>query len=155
MNGELIHNFLTNLESEDNHSLIEAIREGYECIFEGYADVVDVNYVDPVSRMNRQAAYDNSLNGNNALSILQRSSEILNNDFYSRFPDNEPELDVYTTTVYTGDNMQAIESDNPYKDMDDDFDLTQKRTGMYNQNYEDDGIDDSFGFSSSDIDTLV
>lgn len=105
MEQELKH-FLESLTSNENAPVMETVMKGYECIFEGYADVVDEVSVDATTRFNQMAAYNASLDGNNILSFLQRSSERLNPRYTI---DEEPELD----NIGTSDIMGNVYSSAP------------------------------------------
>ena len=139
-----MHTFLSKLKDNDNKLLVEDILSGYDAIFEGYADVVDMDRTDAVTRFSRSTAYDSMISGMPVLNFLNNSSEILNNQFYSKYPDMEPELDVYMTTSYMTDEDMRITD--PMADADDSQYMQQNMT---------DGLDDSFGFSSSDLENLV
>ena len=145
MNNDKMHTFLSKLKDNDNKLLVEAILDGYNAIFEGYADVADVNTMDAVTRFSRSTAYDSMINGMPTLNFLNNSSDILNNHYYSKYPDTEPELDVYTTTSYMSDeDMRIID---PMAETDDEM--------QYMQHNMTDGFEDSFGFSSADLENLV
>lgn len=94
MEHELKH-FLESLVSNENAPVMETVMKGYKCIFEGYADVVDEVSVDATTRFNQMVAYNASLDGNNILSFLQRSSESLNPRYSV---DEEPGLDNFGTS---------------------------------------------------------
>ena len=96
MNDKFIQ-FLHKLENEQNKSLIESVRHGYSVIFEGYADVRDIESVDAVTMYNRRAAFDSSMNGNNVLAFLQNSSETLSNKYTY---DDEDYLDDNPTSEF-------------------------------------------------------
>lgn len=144
MNNDKMHTFLSNLKDDDNKLLVEAILDGYNAIFEGYADVADFDRTDAVTRFSRSTAYDSLMGGMPTLNFLNNSSEILNNQYYSKYPDVDPELDVYTTTSYLTDEDMRITD--PMADADDSQYMQQNTT---------DGFEDSFGFSSSDLENLV
>ena len=84
MNNDKMHTFLSKLKDNDNKLLVEAILSGYDAIFEGYADVVDMDRTDAVTRFSRSTAYDSMISGMPVLNFLNNSSEILNNQFYSK-----------------------------------------------------------------------
>jgi hypothetical protein len=89
--------FLDKLETKQNKSLIESIRQGYSVIFEGYADVRDIESVDAITKFSRQAAFNSSMEGNNILTFLQNSSEKLSN-LYTY--DDEEHLDGNPTSSF-------------------------------------------------------
>ncbi len=144
MKNDKMHTFLSNLKDDDNKLLVEAILSGYNAIFEGYADVADFDRTDAITRFSKSTAYDSHMSGMPTLNFLNNSSDILNAHYYSKYPDAEPELDVYTTTSYMSDeDMRIID---PMADSDD---------SQYMQHNITDGFEDSFGFSSSDLEHLV
>ena len=144
MNNDKMHTFLSKLKDDDNKLLVEAIIDGYNAIFEGYADVADIDRTDAITRFSRGVAYDSLMSGMPTLNFLNNSSDILNNHYYSKYPDAEPELDVYMTTSYLTDEHMHITD--PLADTDDSHYMQQNAT---------DGYDDSFGFSSDDLESLV
>lgn len=89
--------FLHALSREENKSLMENVLKGYSCIFEGYADVRDVERVDATTQFSRRAAFNASMDGNNIMAFLQRSGESLA-DRYT--VDYEPELDNIGTSDF-------------------------------------------------------
>lgn len=107
MEQELKH-FLESLVSNENAPVMETVMKGYDCIFEGYADVVDEVSVDATTRFNQMAAYNSSLDGNNILSFLQRSSERLNPRYTV---DEEPELDNIGTSDIMGHTYRSTPMD--------------------------------------------
>jgi hypothetical protein len=100
--------FLESLASNENAPVMETVMKGYKCIFEGYADVVDEVSFDATTRFNQMAAYNSSLDGNNILSFLQRSSEQLNPRYSV---DEEPELDNFGTSDIMGNPYQSTQID--------------------------------------------
>lgn len=96
-----LKDFLRTLYRDECSSLMDSVFKAYYCIFEGYADVRDEHIVDTTTLFNQRAAYNASLQGNNILSFLQRSSEQLLNKYTI---DDELELDEYDTTHITSGN---------------------------------------------------
>lgn len=152
------HDFLNNVKTDENKAVIEAITQGYKCLCEGYADVRNYgDSVDAVTQFNRQVAYNSSIAGNDILAFLTRSGEEMQGLFTE---DPNPELDRYTTTMYLSDNDDYtqeydIDEESPYKELENELDYTRNNTGIRNSRNADDGIDESFGFSDGDIDSLV
>src|SRR5574343_107900 len=112
MKEKILKEFLNSFDNYKDASLIESINNGYKCIFEGYADVRDVEQEDAVTMFNRHAAYNTQFGSN-------------------------PELDLITTTVHfePTDGMETYgnESYEDYTeaqasndDYDDGFGLTTK-----------------------------
>lgn len=128
--------FLTALSRDENSSLMENILKGYSCIFEGYADVRDEHTLDATTMFNQRAAYNSSLEGNNILSFLQRSSEQLSDKYTI---DNEPELDGNGTSDFTASNYGRQP------------DLDQVDASYYNQPK---SFEDSLGLTASDLQEL-
>jgi hypothetical protein len=89
--------FIDKLETTDNKLLIEAIQSGFNAIFEGYADVRDVETEDALTMFNRQAANVAMGHGNPVLQFLQNSAE-KTSQMYTF--DDEDELDDYDTIDY-------------------------------------------------------
>ena len=140
MKEKILKEFLNSFDNYKDASLIESINNGYKCIFEGYADVRDVEQEDAVTMFNRHAAYNTQFGSNPVLAFLQRSGELLKNR-YSEDPN--PELDLITTTVH--------------------FEPTDGMEAYGNESYEDyteaqvnnDDYDDGFGLTSRDLKDLV
>lgn len=96
-----LKHFLESLSRTNNSAVMETVLNGYKCIFEGYADVVDIESIDATTRFNQMAAYNASLDGNNILSFLQRSSERIASQYSV---DDEPELDLYSTSTFNSNS---------------------------------------------------
>lgn len=139
MNEKILKQFIDSFTTKENASLIESIHTGYSCIFEGYADVRDIETEDAVTMFNRQAAYNSSYGSNPVLSFLQRSSEMLQNKYTE---DPNPELDSIRTTIHyePTDGMQSYDND------------------LYENYYEtqanDEDYDNGFGLTSRDLKDL-
>lgn len=131
--------FLEALSRDENSSLMENVLKGYSCIFEGYADVRDEHTVDATTMFNKRTAFNSSMEGNNILSFLQRSSEQLSGKYSV---DNEPELDNNGTSDFNGGNFgrQA------------DLDVsTQIDASDYNNPQQ---FEDNLGLTASDLQDL-
>jgi len=89
--------FIEKLETSNNKSVLEAVQSGYLAIFEGYADVRDVEHEDALVMFNRQAANVALGQGNPVLQFLQNSAE-QTSQMYSF--DDETELDDNDTIDY-------------------------------------------------------
>lgn len=89
--------FLEALARDEDSPLMENVLKGYSCIFEGYADVRDIDTTDATTRFNRQAAFNASMDGNNIMAFLQNSSERLAGNYSV---DTEPELDNIITSDF-------------------------------------------------------
>lgn len=131
--------FLENLSREDNKSLMENVLKGYSCIFEGYADVRDVESVDATTRFSRQAAFNASMDGNNIMAFLQRSSENLANKY---MVDTEPELDNIGTSDYTAPSYGRSYDLDSYDQVD---------AAEYNQPQ---SFEENLGLTSKDLEEL-
>ena len=92
----LLESFLDKLSSEDT-TLMETIKNGFHCIFEGYADVRDIEAPDALTQFNRMAANTAMNMGNPILSFLQNSAMSRANLFSY---DDEPELDDFDTSDF-------------------------------------------------------
>ena len=138
MNEKILKEFIKAFETNDNKSLIESINTGYKCIFEGYADVRDIETEDAVTMFNRHAAYNSGFGENPVMSFLQRSGESLKN-MYSEDPN--PELDYITTTIHFNptDSIQSVESYDDYEE----------------EEPSNDDYSDGFGLTSRDLKDLV
>ena len=88
--------FLGRLETADNKAVIEAIRQGFQAITEGYGDLREapVQANDNFSYMAAQTA---SSIGNDVLNFLGQSAEQRNHMFTV---DDEPELDDFDTSPF-------------------------------------------------------
>lgn len=122
MDTQKFNSFLNNLERDDNKSLVESIRQGFNVIFESYADVVENSVIhqdgtDAVTRFTRRTAYDSSMAGNNILAFLERSRNDLSS-LYSH--DEEAELD----TVHTSEFNQMLQTNIPKHSFEDNLGLT-------------------------------
>lgn len=89
--------FIEKLESDNNKSVLEAVEKGFEAIFEGYADVRDIEHEDALTMFNRQAANVAMGQGNPVLQFLQNSAT-RNQEMYTF--DDESELDNRDTIDY-------------------------------------------------------
>jgi hypothetical protein len=131
--------FLTALSRDENSSLMENVLKGYSCIFEGYADVRDEYVADATTMFNQRAAFNSSMDGNNILSFLQRSSEQLAGKYSD---DLEPELDNNGTSDFRGGNFERQA----------DLDVSsQVDASDYNHPQR---FEDSLGLSASDLQEL-
>lgn len=89
--------FIQKLQTDDNKSVLEAVEKGFDVIFEGYADVRDIEREDALTMFNKQAAQVAMGQGNPVLQFLQNSAE-RNHQMYTF--DEEPELDGRDTIDY-------------------------------------------------------
>ncbi len=89
--------FISQLETSDNKVVLEAVKHGFNVIFEGYADVRDTESIDALSMFNRQAANVAMSQGNPVLQFLQNSAE-QTSQMYTF--DEETELDGRDTIDY-------------------------------------------------------
>jgi len=128
--------FLEALSSEENTSLMENVLKGYSCIFEGYADVRDEHTLDATTMFNQRTAYNSSLEGNNILSFLQRSSEKLSGRYSE---DTESELDNNSTSDFSASNYGRQP------------DLDQVDASYYNQPK---SFEDNLGLTANDLQDL-
>jgi len=90
-------NFIEKLETDDNKSVLEAVEKGFNIIFEGYADVRDIEQEDALTMFNRQAANTALNQGNPVLQFLQNSAEKISQMYVE---DDEHELDNRDTIDY-------------------------------------------------------
>lgn len=88
---ELLKEFIHNVGMTE--SLTESIEAGYEAIFEGYADVRETKQFNAFSQAKQKAA---SLSP--AMAVILRSEGQLNK-LYSEMGDDEPELDMFRTSM--------------------------------------------------------
>lgn len=89
--------FISKLETEENKAVLEAVQKGFNAIFEGYADVRDIETEDALTMFNRQAANVAMGQGNPVLQFLQNSAA-KNAQMYTF--DDESELDGRDTIDY-------------------------------------------------------
>lgn len=89
--------FIKRLETDENKSVLEAVQKGFDAIFEGYADVRDIEREDALTMFNRQAANVAMGQGNPVLQFLQNSAE-RNHSMYTF--DDEHDLDNRDTIDY-------------------------------------------------------
>lgn len=135
--------FLTALSRDENNSLMENVLKGYSCIFEGYADVRDEYTVDATTKFNQRAAFNSSVEGNNILAFLQRSSEQLSDKYSDDF---EPELDNNKTNDFIGASYGR------HSNLDTNLDtLDQIDASNYNNPQQ---FEDSLGLSATDLQEL-
>lgn len=89
--------FIDKLETAENKTVLEAVQKGFDAIFEGYADVRDIETEDALTMFNRQAANVAMGHGNPVLQFLQNSAA-KNAQMYTF--DDETELDGRDTIDY-------------------------------------------------------
>lgn len=140
MKEKILKQFIDSFNTKENASLIESINKGYSYIFEGYADVRDIEQEDAVTMFNRQAAYNTQFGSNPVLAFLQRSNELLKNK-YSEDPN--PELDLITTTIHF-EPTDGIQTD-----------VNDSYENYYEPQAKDDDYDNGFGLTSRDLKDLV
>jgi hypothetical protein len=92
----LLESFLEKLNSDDE-KLMEAVKDGFHTIFEGYADVREPERLDALTMFNQQAANMALNQGNPVLQFLQNSAATRQGMFTI---DDEPELDNFDTSYY-------------------------------------------------------
>ena len=90
--------FIEKLVTNNNKSVLEAVEDGFEAIFEGYADVRDIEHEDALTMFNRQAAQTAMGHGNHVLQFLHNSAE-RNQQMYT-LEDDDIELDYRDTIDY-------------------------------------------------------
>ncbi len=155
----ILESFLKSLNDTD--PVMEAVMDGFSAIFEGYADVVEAERPDALSRYKQMAANTAMGQGNYALAFLQNSSARLN-EMYS-YGDDEPELDSFTATSYyeptSDDDVNNVYISGGKKSFrateEDSFGLTA-RDIAYNKDDDDDSwVNSRWSDSSSDWDDLA
>lgn len=138
MKDPYLHSFLESFDEGSEKALMESIRKGYSCIFEGYEDPRDIEQEDAVTQFNRMGAYNSNFGVNPIMAFLQQSGERLR-DRYSEDPN--PELDSVTMTVH------YEPTDDRANDGYDDYD-------EYNTPETDDSYDTGFGLTNRDMSDL-
>lgn len=116
-----LRSFLNKFNDSIDSSLLESLQKGYNCIFEGYGDVVAEEHEDALSTFNYNATYNNGFGVNPVMAFLNNSSNEINK-IYS--VDEEPELDNIPThgneIIQTMDTSVSNDSSMP-TDFDDDI----------------------------------
>jgi len=105
--------FLGRLETETNKPLIEAIREGFNAITEGYADVREER-VSAMDNFNQMASMTASSLGNNVLNFLDSSSQKFAHLYTV---DEEPELDYRATSEFNQYHAPIVIKDEIEEDL--------------------------------------
>ena len=152
----ILESFLKSFNDTD--PVMEAVIDGFNAIFEGYADVVEAERPDALSRYKQMAADVAMGHGNNALAFLQNSSARIN-ELYS-YGDDEPELDNFSATSYyepTSDddnnNVYINGSKKTFRTQEDSFGLTA-RDMAYDKDDDESWVNSRWSDSSSDWDDL-
>ena len=134
-----LKNFLHTLSREENKSLMENVLKGYSCIFEGYADVRDIERVDATTQFSRRSAFNASMDGNNIMAFLQISSESLAGRYTV---DHEPELDNIGTSDFMTPSYGRSHDLESYEQID---------AADYNQPHR---FEENLGLTSKDLEAL-
>lgn len=105
--------FLSRLETDNNKTLIEAIRKGFKAITEGYSDLREAP-VQAIDVFNQRAAMRASSMGNNVLNFLNSSADERAHMFTV---DEEAELDGFPTSEFN----QYVEEVPEYDEIENDL----------------------------------
>ena len=90
--------FLESLKTDDNSDSIDIVKEAFTAIYESYADVVEYDQGDALTRFNDKASELARSMGNNMPNFLKQSSERNQRD-YTFTDDTSDAQSAYSSTV--------------------------------------------------------